>query len=166
LNEDYLKVTCDNSAEIHDCGENCKEFVNKTVAIKNPVSVPFNLTTERNDFSDLFEIALTVDGDFKDRLPEAGAALARHGVDVLTDIVHYGRLAKRPFDYIVYRIARDTREDITNIVGPGWSFQMKKLPALNNPAPIEDDDTASRKRSKPRPKRVPSAFQQKSERSK
>jgi|GEM_PF-3842498 len=154
LNEDYLKVTCDKNAKIEDCGVDCKRFVNTSVAIKNPTTDAFSLTTAENSFDDLYDLQLTIDGDFKDRLKLAGYTLAKNGVSALTDIFHSGRVDQRPMDYVIYRIARQASEEVTSLVGPGWSFQLQKRQGGDRVQP--SDDIARKKKSNE--KRAPSAF--------
>lgn len=154
LNEDYLKVTCDKNAKIQECGLDCLEFTNTSVAIKNPVSDLFALTTAENNFADLYELQLTIDGDFKDRLKMAGYTLAKNGVTALTEIVRSGRLEIRPFDYILFRVARQASEELTNLIGPGWSFHLRKYSSADKAEPTED----MARKSKTKQKRAPSAF--------
>jgi hypothetical protein len=133
LNDEYLKVSCDENAKIESCGEDCFSFVNLAVAIKNPASTKFPIKTDDQDFSDLYEIELFVDQDFKSRLVDAGGILVKESVEALSEVVQYGDLRRRPLDYITYKLASKANDDLVPIIGEGWKFNLRLLPRQKRP---------------------------------
>jgi hypothetical protein len=142
MNDEYLKVTCDENAKISSCGQDCELFENLSVAIKNPSSAKFPIKTEEHDFSELYEIELFVDQDFKSRLVDAGGILVKYSIDALNEIQPYGDLRQRPLDYVIYKLASKANDDLIPVLGQGWKFSLRQLPLQKRRVPA-----ASRRKS-------------------